>query len=275
MTPVAAQVATTHPAPTYRLLQFETCLSDGDCRVEGRIGTAVAGVASRIRQFKPAIVTVQEICQNQFNAVRAQINARWHMYGVFAPEGERSSGHCTDHRKGVAILSRRPLSAPHTLCLYNCATSITRADHKVVLCATTLLARYTKVCAVHLQPYGPASQVSALTHLVNSYSHHMPVIMAGDFNLGPANNLLDQIYATGGGGAHGVFQEASACTPRSTRTLTCNEITRAVGSSRLKLDYVFLTHQDFSAMTSYTGTSSFSDHRPLYTRFHACPTRTC
>lgn len=258
----------------YRILQFNSCGNRCD---RGSTGAAVDALVNTIIDFKPHVVTLNEMCLNQYSALRTRIaNRGWAMNGAWATTNTRSDLNCTDRTYGIALLSRSELRAPSTTCLANCSTPTSQAEQRVLLCALVTLHVRTTACVTHIGTSGQDAQIRTLTETVNRYEANAPVIIGGDFNVEPSHDALDRLYSTGGGGAAGRFVEADACTRRTDQSSTCNEGTLKVRfGTDPKIDYVFASARDFFGLSADATSATHSDHDPLRATMSQCSTRNC
>ncbi len=264
----------------YRILQFNFCgNADNDsCNVEGSTGAAVDAAVSSILDFKPHVVTLNEICANQLTAMATRLKAKgFPMYLSFRSTSRQSSLRCTDDNYGIGFLSRRPMSAVGDRYLQNAGSTCTLSTEecRYVRCVTLTLLVATKVCVTHIGTSGQGPQIRQVVSLGNGYASSLPVIIAGDLNVRPDNDALDIAYRTGGGGARGGYDEADACADRTSQTSTCNEGTIDVFGTDPKIDYVFASARDFYGLTADATSATYSDHDPVRAVLYQCSTRTC
>lgn len=278
--PLVAAPAHAATGGPYRLLQFNFCgnVENDLCKVEGSTGAAVDATVSSILDFKPHVVTLNEICANQLTAMATRLKAKgFPMYLSFRSTSRQRTLSCTDDNYGIGFLSRRPMSAVGDRYLQNVGTTctLTAEECRYVRCVTLTLLVATKVCVTHIGKTGQAAQIRQVVSLGNGYASSMPVIIAGDLNVRPQDDALDIAYRTGGGGARGGYDEADACAARTTQTSTCNEGTIEVADTDPKIDYVFASARDFYSLTADATSARYSDHDPVRATLYQCSTRNC
>lgn len=129
----------------------------------------------------------------------------------------------------------------------------------------------TRVCLAHTSPdplvMAPQQIAYFYDTLAKSYGDGYPEIFAGDLNVKPGNDSLDELYDDAHGG-YGTFEEADQCdSGRPDHRLTCDENTKdndGDGNTKLnkKIDFVFASQYFFSAdpAASTVNHSPYSDH---------------
>jgi len=247
--------------PTHRqtYLQYNLC---GNACNSGALGV-ITDLVRSIRQAGPFVVMLNEVCENQYAELTAELAS---YKGRFDPTGPRCRNGA---RYGNAILARAteldligswllpspvPDETRRLMCLRTPPT-----DGSLVLCITHLSNGDGNL--------GP--QVTAVAELLNGLSDGSPIVLGGDFNIDPADRRMDPLYSSCYGTGTGRFREVDSpgCASRST-------LNRRHGSDVInehtygqhKFDYVFLSEGDWSTPNADVTKpeNGLSDHNALW-----------
>jgi endonuclease/exonuclease/phosphatase family metal-dependent hydrolase len=251
---VAVVVRGTGAEPPNRrsFLQFNMC--GYVCNDAGL--AAADGVVRLIDRRRPHVVTLNEVCENQWNRIQARLSYR----GRFdvAAEGRPCTG---GHRFGNAILVR---GAYTFLGAWSLPKSI---EARRILCVRPELPgtpAFT-ACVTHVEPDPTtiASQVTAIADHLDGFALAGPVLLAGDFNTVPSDPRLHPLYRSSCDPAGtGHFHELDAG-PDCRRTGGAEGRNRATFGTDRKFDYLFVTdHWRDRAAEIIDGPGS--DHRALW-----------
>jgi endonuclease/exonuclease/phosphatase family metal-dependent hydrolase len=205
----------------------------------------VEDVRSRIVGFRPAIVTLNEVCAGQFYRLKSLLDGGvWKMSGVFRPQ--RHDSRCTGGGGfGDAVLTAGPVGPTEVLPLPN------GSEHRAVLCLRTSAGGPVLACTLHLVTgkagkEGPAlkrGQLSAAARALNARAARGAVIVGGDFNVTPG-----EMGALLNGGQGGRFFDVDP---------------QAAGTHGRKIDYVLFSRAHFANPSGGPHGSRFSDHKAL------------
>jgi endonuclease/exonuclease/phosphatase family metal-dependent hydrolase len=226
------------------------------------------------------VVSVNEICQTQYDALLAALQSRgWPIDPMncsrFAVARMAGTGVCQQTAYGIALFSKAPLGTADVVAL----TDANASERRQLLCAPLVDRPHTWLCTTHLTNDAAytASQVQEVRMKLATYlSVGGTVIVAGDLNLEPNNAALDSVYSSNvqtsvngnNGGAYRELDDAD-----SSNCLGYGEQTfGGVGVCGIgkKIDYVFVSEAalaggyelDSHAVPS-CGTSACSDHRMI------------
>jgi endonuclease/exonuclease/phosphatase family metal-dependent hydrolase len=227
-----------------RVMQFNICgaiCNHGVVDKPGGGNDVVDDVRNRIVGFKPAIVTLNEVCAGQFHRLKSLLDdGTWEMAGVFRPQ--RHDSRCTGGGGfGDAVLTAGSVGRTEVLPLPN------GSEHRAVLCLRTSAGGPVLACTLHLVTgkagkEGPAlkrRQLSAAARALNARAARGAVIVGGDFNVtsGEMGALLN-----------GRFFDVDP---------------QAASTHGRKIDYVLFSRTHFSNPSGGPYGSRFSDHKAL------------
>jgi endonuclease/exonuclease/phosphatase family metal-dependent hydrolase len=246
-------------AHRHTYLQFNLCgnaCNDGRPEVVGELVTAV-------RARWPFVVTLNEVCENQFTRLRADLGS---YYGHFDPTGARCRN---GDRFGNAVLVR---SADVDVVGGWDLPNPARDEARRLLCLGTRLPETTTlaVCVTHVSNYAGniAPQVDAIAGHLRAVAVDHAVVVGGDFNTDPADPRLDPLYRTCDGSGPGMFQEADSggCANRSLLNHPVGEdVINQHTYSQHKYDYIFLSAGAWSAIGAEARPAgASSDHHTLW-----------
>jgi endonuclease/exonuclease/phosphatase family metal-dependent hydrolase len=271
-----------------RIFQFNMCgavIDNDDCPSHGGSGegTVVPALVSSIldtrddapRPGRPDIVTLNEVCETQFNALRASLSAAGYpMNGRFAT-AKANEGNCeNDSNFGNAVLTRQPITNDaDDQIAFPLPLPEDSGEVRTLLCVDTpLRGKAIKACSVHLSTDGDrrAEQVPAVAEIVNGFiDTGLPVLIGGDFNASPGDDVLDALYDHHGGTGRfrevdeTDFAEASFfCRETFEDSCRSGEGTYPGFLGDRKIDYIFVS-EDFASLDADATTSPVSDHDPL------------
>jgi endonuclease/exonuclease/phosphatase family metal-dependent hydrolase len=237
-------------------LQFNIC---GNACNHG--GLAMAGrLAGTIAMRGPFAVTLNEVCENQYQRLRADLRF---YHGRFDPTGPRCSN---GYRYGNAILIRTSGVDPvGSWPLPNPAGGETRR----LMCLRTRPpgTRSLIVCVTHIS-YLPAeapAQIDAVAAILRGLDNREPVLLGGDFNTEPSGTPLDPLYSTCYRAGTGLFEEADSAgcgTRAATEKRQGIDIVNEGTFQQHKLDYIFLSdgHWSSPSADAVRSANGLSDH---------------
>jgi endonuclease/exonuclease/phosphatase family metal-dependent hydrolase len=239
-----------------RFFHFNVC--GGVCN-EGATGELITAVTTTLVNFRPVVVSLNELCRDQYTSFREALReAHYPMEGRWI-ETMNTSRHCSDEREGLALLSRRDIAwtqawrLPHP-----------RADERTLLCIAIRLGRHVRVCGTHIAPHetDKGDQIDRVARLTQ-FDPRIPIVLMGDFNATPPREVLDPIYAgTHGDGAHGRFREVDDA-EGDEWPCRCGEPTFEGLLGDPKIDYIFLTGRHWRSIQGDATPSPYSDHHFL------------
>jgi endonuclease/exonuclease/phosphatase family metal-dependent hydrolase len=229
------------------VLQFNMC---GDAC--GTHFAVVNDLEKEIRQHpqQPFFVTLDEACRSQYDKLTADLSYR----GYFATTIRDRCWDGTDY--GVAVLVR---SADVSLVGVWALPNPTEMEPRALACVRSSLDGEPLVgCVTHLDtdPKNTPSQVAAVARHASGIAG--PVIVGGDFNALPANPAMRPLYDR--------FDEAGAPADAFTSGCSAAHCGTAAGYRHptRKIDYVFLSRGDFTALGAVPTNAPHSDHTPLW-----------
>jgi endonuclease/exonuclease/phosphatase family metal-dependent hydrolase len=222
----------------------------------GEKGDVITNLKQSLVEFRPAAVSLNEVCRDQFVSLRHglrrvgyQMEGRW-------IETMDTSKHCTEEREGLALLSRRDIVSTRAWRLPH-----PRADIRTLLCMGIRLGQDVKVCSTHIAPHelDKGVQIDRVA-LLTRFAAHTPVVLMGDFNATPLRDVLEPLYARSyGHGAYGQFREVDDAEGHD-RPCRCGEPTFEGFLKDPKIDYIFLSGRHWTSIQGDATPSSFSDH---------------
>jgi endonuclease/exonuclease/phosphatase family metal-dependent hydrolase len=223
-----------------RVMQFNIC---GAICNHGGNGV-VEHVRDKIVGFRPAIVTLNEICAGQFSRLKSMLGGgAWKMSGVFRPQ--RHDGRCPGGGFGDAVLTAGSVGRTEVLPIPNLGP-----EHRAVLCLRTSAGGPVLACTLHLVTGKGKKgsrekylQSAAAARALNARAARGAVIVGGDFNLVPGQ--MGSLLNTGRGGR---FFDID---PQGT------------GTHGRKIDYVLFSRAHFSNPSGGPQGSKYSDHKAL------------
>lgn len=229
------------------------------------VGTpdGLAYTIAQIRERKPDVVMLQEVCADQYDALKAALGG-WDMH--FIPMRATHSG-CANKAKGQVLASPRAMEGYSDTDLLDMD-----GDKRFTLsCAGVPIPntqRSVLACVTHLR-VGGTDEDGSIRHrqaariaraLGPEMAKGRAVVVAGDLNANPDKPILDPLYrlTLDGKTNGGSFDEADQTDPRN-RELAKREVTCAENACRSgaptttdgpKLDYVFFSHNRAAAVSA-------------------------
>lgn len=234
-------------ATPVRVIQYNICgvlCSHGVIDRPGPNNDIVEDVRNRIRNSRPALVFLQEVCVAQFNRLKSLLGASaWRMSGVF--RAQRNDPRCKGGAGfGDAVLTAGFVGGTAVLPLPNLG-----GEHRAVLCLHTSAGGPVLACTLHLVTgRGKAGvrekqlQYAAAARALNSRAAGGAVVVGGDFNLMPGQ-MASLLNPAKGGRFFDVDPEHAPTHGR-------------------KIDYVLFSRAHFSG-PSGGPQASRSDHKVL------------
>jgi endonuclease/exonuclease/phosphatase family metal-dependent hydrolase len=233
----------------------------------------VRNLVRTITGARPFAVTLNEVCENQYDRLRADLPV---FRGRFDPTGPRCAN---GSRYGNALLVRAP--DPALIGSWQLPNP-GGGEARRLMCLGTRVRGAAPVvaCVTHVSPV-PAdttAQIDAVARILGGLAGTGAVLLGGDFNADPADARMDQLYRTCRGASSGTFAEADSAgaaecdgrTPDRRRGFDVrNEGTfpvRAGAVPRQKLDYIFLSAGHWSDVhaRAVDAANGLSDHYALW-----------
>ncbi|HEV2756944.1 MAG TPA: endonuclease/exonuclease/phosphatase family protein [Actinomycetota bacterium] len=260
----------------YRFLQFNMAGSV-DYGHEGRLSArALRAIARSVKDFRPAAVSLNEICLSQFNYLMTQLlheSSAYPMTGSFATtktKGNNCEGtSATAKQYGIAVLVADAYWDEQT---HEEHLLLDDAEDRKLACVRAHLTVSTRVCATHIadsdEDIREVSQIYEVARVVNPWiADGEAVVLMGDFNAKPASVALDPIYAPRYDRGEGGFLEVDSFDDDGGPCRTCGARTtrnRFFLGKRKKIDYIFLSENRWESLRAkVTDTTTKSDHRIL------------
>lgn len=228
-------------AAPVKVMQFNIC---GAICNHGKYGV-VDHVRAKIVAFRPAIVTLNEVCAGQFWRMQSLLDdSGWEMSGVFRPQ--RHDGRCPGGGFGDAVLTAGSVGRREVLPIPNHGP-----EHRAVLCLRTSTAGGPVLaCTLHLvtgkSKKGSREkylQYAAAARALQGRAARGAVIVGGDFNLVPGQ--MGSMLNAGRGGR---FFDIDP---------------QAAGTHGRKIDYILFSRGHFANPSGGPEWSKYSDHRAL------------
>jgi endonuclease/exonuclease/phosphatase family metal-dependent hydrolase len=253
--PAGADVA----AARQSYLQFNMC---GNACNHGELAV-VRNLERTIVADRPVAVTLNEVCENQYDRLRADLAG---YAGRFDPTGPRC-GNGT--RYGNAVLVRGSgVDLVGSWQLPNPGADETRR----LLCVRGRPAGADAlvVCVTHISFVAGniAPQIDAVAAIVRGLRTAEPVLLGGDFNTGPGDARLNPVYSNRYDAGTGAFTEADSAVSHSRKGLVHRSAVDGVNETtfaKTKLDYIFLAdgHWTAARATVVDAGGGLSDHGAL------------
>jgi endonuclease/exonuclease/phosphatase family metal-dependent hydrolase len=237
------------PPGTLSILQFNMCGSACGTRF-----TIVEDLEREItgRGRQPFVVTLDEVCRGQYDKLLADLPYSGH----FQPTVPHRCWDGSDY--GIAVLVRSNDVAHAGSALLPAPAG---GEARTVTCVRTAApvpARSLVACATHLDtdPANTGSQVAAVAAYTGRFAD--PVVVGGDFNARPGDPAMTAM-------ADG-FVEADAGEDAFTGGCSRGACGTGPGYAHptRKIDYVFLSRGDFTAVSARVTSAPHSDHAPLW-----------
>jgi endonuclease/exonuclease/phosphatase family metal-dependent hydrolase len=248
------------------------------------VATAVDQIIDSGAQF----ATFNELCRNQFRAIRSRLAARgWplepnHTFGYFhtlrrAPDnGTRHCGEVNTGEYGNAVFSKRPLGPAIRVTLpYAGEVRWGVRDDRGLLCASLRDRPAMSICTTHITVY-PAKKPAQVAKVRQVLAGLDAFLIGGDFNMEPARAPFDAFYpasiaSPANHDNHGAFHELDDVDPAYPEGTGAG--TGAGG--HVKIDYLFAPRDRLVQGVPYrlqthvvpqTCGGPCSDHRPVFGR---------
>jgi endonuclease/exonuclease/phosphatase family metal-dependent hydrolase len=269
---VVATAALTLAGDAHEASRRQTYLHFNLCGNTCNGGTlaVVTGLEGLIHDRRPFAITLNEICENQYDRLRTDLD---HYAGQFDPTGETCRN---GTRYGNAVLVRT-----ETVDLVGSWALPDPAGDEIrrLMCASARApAMPLAVCVTHISNVSGniAAQVRAIAGMLRWLDAENAVLLGGDFNTDPSDPRMDPLYRGCGGTGVGALREADSagCASRSMLSETVGtDVINEDTYGRHKFDYVFLSAGDWSSVDADATESatSFSDHDALWVE--ATPSR--
>jgi endonuclease/exonuclease/phosphatase family metal-dependent hydrolase len=205
----------------------------------------VEDVRNRAVNYRPHILTLNEVCVGQFNRLKSLLgNSAWKMSGVFRPQ--RNDSRCKGGTGfGDAVLTASWVGRTEVFPLPN------GGEQRAVLCLRTSAGGAVLACTLHLitgrsgseGPWLKAKQLAAAAKALNDQATRGAVIVGGDFNYVPSEMgvLLDPRKG-------GRFFEADP---------------QLAPTHGKKIDYILFSRAHFCCPSGDPVWSKYSDHKLL------------
>ncbi|GAA3470522.1 endonuclease/exonuclease/phosphatase family protein [Nonomuraea roseola] len=234
------------------------------------------------------LVMLQEVCYGQWTLLRDHLQSRSggprydSVWAAALPSASGCSRWGTDHRFGLVIFAKGEAGtinngsrSVHAL------PEVEPVENRIMLCArASVTGRAVRACNTHIDYHRSTAvaQVERVASLTETFAAQGdPVVLGGDFNVLPKDDVLDPLYDHTGG--HGVFQEVDENDKSYFTGTECGqdqdrcrsgEATAEPGCSPKvgepgKIDYIFLSHYWFTTVRGDAAacTPGMSDHHLL------------
>lgn len=232
----------------------------------GQTGVASA-VVSSLNNYRPAVVTLQEVCRKQYDHIVNNTSYRGHFEPTLQAHYSRCDG-ASDF--GIAVLSNGN-PANNVVETYWLSNEYNGEffQPKVLLCLRTDIGASTtrvRACSVHLECCNSGmrqKQLDEVAYVVNTQAASgTRVILAGDLNSRPGTlEELSQRFIEADHLDQAPTLENTSClsVPNPERSSRCN------GPLDRKYDHIFYSRNHYVAGTANGSptSTSWSDHLPL------------
>jgi endonuclease/exonuclease/phosphatase family metal-dependent hydrolase len=264
-------VAASHVNTDVRFLEFNFCgvaksaacggdyslNEDGDPVDPNALPYYAPGLATSIKNFQPHVVVINEICEDQFDLLKADLaSGPWTFQGEYFdwqekddrcdPEGLYGN---PEGLFGNAILTRNAFTGPDTMKVWLKEWQGQGDEGRTVICATTTVGTIPlAVCAAKMST-GTLSAGEILVAMDEALDYanlgtNKALFIGGDFNVEPDETPFGQIYYT----SSGDFQEMDQCSSSQggrfggPPAYSCNRYTHIKQTDpnfKNKIDYMF------------------------------------
>lgn len=252
-------------------LQINICGNKSSCY--NGADSAGVDIANSVINHSAVVVSLNEVCGNQLTAAKNSLSSRGYNYQSIwienIPAGSSSlATACKGYGNGLLVKFQ---GAANPADFADRRWSTAGGEKRGQLCAHIVNPDYYH-CVLHLSASNDDARRGDLDvffppvqNLINSGKH---VVVAGDFNVGPSNTLLDRYYTNEYSPAgYGRFREVDGSCwtrPATEGGSTCNEPTFAAWNvTDKKLDYIFVSRPGFGVTGGDVTASTTSDHDPL------------
>ena len=254
--PLAGDARATGHHQTY--LQFNMC---GNACHRGGL-EVVGDLVSSIQRHRPDAVTLNEVCENQYDRLRVDLPGyrTW-----FDPTGASCRNGARYGNVILALASEVNLIGSWEL------PNPAGDERRRLLCLNALASdgRPLTICVTHIsnESGNIAAQVGAVASILSGLRSAGPLLLGGDFNTDPGDARMNPLYGACYASGAGTFREvdSSGCEHRS-------GINVKVGSDVInedtydgrKFDYLFLSDGQWSAVQADAMVLAPSDHDSLW-----------
>jgi endonuclease/exonuclease/phosphatase family metal-dependent hydrolase len=232
------------------LLQLNMC---GNACSSGGF-EVVTELAATVDRRLPFAVTLNEVCENQFVELRAELAGYQGQFDATGPKCRNGA------RYGNAIFLRT--TSLTVVGSWELPAVIFEEDRRLLCVGTSPVV----VCVTHLsvERSNRPGQIDAVTTILSGLSG--PVLLAGDFNSDPTDARMDQLYQR----FHEVDSGGRGELNESVGPDVFNEDTY----DRHKFDYIFLSDRGWSASgaDAADAVNGRSDHDALWATVTLHPT---
>ncbi len=243
-------------AERHTILQFNLCghvCNGGGLEVIERLEDS-------IRDRTPFAVTLNEVCENQYDTLRGDLPA---YLGRFDPTGPRCRNGA---RYGNAILAQ----TSHVDLVGSWELPNPAGDElRRLMCLSTTVPP-TLVCVTHISNElgNITAQVTAVATILKDTRRDRAVILGGDFNTDPADPGMNPLYGTDYDAGAGEFHEADRAGGGSRSMMDSRVDSDILNESTFgshKFDYVFFSDGNWIPMSAEVdGSNGLSDHKALW-----------
>jgi endonuclease/exonuclease/phosphatase family metal-dependent hydrolase len=240
-------------------LQFNMCgnvCNSGGLAVIAKLETVIA------RQ-QPSAVTLNEVCENQFTRLVADLgrySGRFDATGPICRDGARYGNAALLRSSDASLVGSWALpdlagSEPRRLL---CITGHPNAGRPLVACVTH----------ISTQRRDAGAQIEAVADTLHELTGtHGVVLLGGDFNSDPSDAWMSPLYPTCRMTAALREADSAGCASRSVRNrLVGVDLINQETFSQHKYDYIFLSTAGWSSMTAHVTDTldGLSDHKALW-----------
>jgi endonuclease/exonuclease/phosphatase family metal-dependent hydrolase len=255
------------------LLQFNMCghACGTGLTIAADVRTSITG-----RSPQPSVVTLEEVCESQFNNLNSALTA---YSGHFTTTVANACGSGDDY--GIAILVR---TSSFTY-LGDWPLPKTSGESRRLACLKTSAfggSRPLVACVTHITVVGAdtADQISFVASKVKGYNSANNIMLGGDFNAKPGSSAMNPLYNSAYSPAGSGFLAEADLPYAGNRNSgsdgsSVNEYTSCGGqhygcggsqfySANAKIDFIFLGDGDWSDYSADSTYATHSDHKPLW-----------
>ncbi|MHC5260748.1 endonuclease/exonuclease/phosphatase family protein [Streptomyces sp. UC4497] len=188
--------------PTVRVIHYNLCGAAAHCPWNAGgsgVGTSIARLARSAARYRPALITVNEICLTQYAQLKKRLaKAGWTMDGTYASSQDNVPACGSSGRFGTAVLSRGNVpdgQQDYRRFRHTGGETYTNGG-RTVLVRRGLLCAHTKAhgrrivaCTAHTYSKAP-EQLREIRDWTSALPRNVPVVLAGDLNLPPDAQAL-------------------------------------------------------------------------------------
>jgi len=247
--------ATGHPQ-TY--LQFNMC---GNACHRGGL-EVVGDLVSPIQRHRPDAVTLNEVCENQYDRLRVNLPGYRSWFdptGANCRNGARYGNVILAQASEVNLIGSWELPNPAGDELRRLLCLDARASDRQLL----------NICVTHIsnESGNIAAQVATVASILSGLRLTGPVLLGGDFNTDPGDARMNPLYSTCYTLGAGTFREvdSSGCEHRSGINVKVgSDVINEDTYAGRKFDYIFLSDGHWSAVQADAMVLAPSDHDSLW-----------